>query len=65
MQVIIHFECVARRLHIPAVSHERTENRFPDTGGLRGTLRASKPAFLGRSLPVRRPAHWCLALKSK
>jgi hypothetical protein len=53
---------MARRLHIAAVSHERTENGFPDVGGLRGTLRASKPTFLGRSLPVRRPAPWRLAL---
>jgi hypothetical protein len=65
MQVVSHTECVARRLRLPAVSHERTENGFPDTGGLRGTLRASKPTFLGRSLPVRGPAHWRLALKSK
>lgn len=65
MQVIAHTECVARRLHIPAVSYERTENGFPDAGGLRGTLRASKPTFLGRFLPVRWPAHWRLALKLK
>ena len=62
MQVITHIECVARRLRIPAVSHERTENGLPDAGGLRGTLRASKPSFLGRYLPVRWPAHWHLAL---
>jgi hypothetical protein len=65
MQVITDVERVARQLHIPAVSHERTENGFPDVGGLRGTLRASKPKFLGRYLPVRWPAHWRLALKTK
>jgi hypothetical protein len=46
-------------------NYERTENGFPDAGGLRGTLRASKPPFLGRFLPVRWPAHWRLALKLK
>jgi hypothetical protein len=65
MQVITDVERVARQLHIPAVSHERTENGFPDAGGLRGTLRASKPKFLGRYLPVRWPAHRRLALKTK
>jgi hypothetical protein len=56
---------MARRLRIPVASHERTENGFLDAGGLHGTLRASKPKFLGRYLPVRWPAHRCLALKSK
>jgi hypothetical protein len=65
VQYITHTECLARRLHIAAVSHERAENGFPDLGGFRGTLHASKSTFLGRSLPVRRPAPWRLALKSK
>jgi hypothetical protein len=57
-----HIEYVARQLPIAAASHERVENRFPDAGGLRGALRASGPAFLGRPLPIRRPALWRLAL---
>ena len=43
-------------------SHERIQNGFPDAGGLHSALRASKPTFLGRLLPVRRPAFWRLAL---
>jgi hypothetical protein len=65
MQVMTDIERVARRLRIPSVSHERTENRFFDAGGLHGTLRASKPKFLGRYLPVRWLAHRRLTLKSK
>jgi len=53
---------MARQLRIAVASHERTENRFPDTCGLRSALRASRPAFLGRPLPVRRPTLWCLVL---
>ena len=57
-----HIRCVARQLHIAVASHERTENRFPDARGLCSALRASRPAFLGRPLPVRRPTLWRLAL---
>jgi hypothetical protein len=53
---------VAHRLHIAAASHERIENGFPDAGGLHSALRAGKPAFLGRPLPVRRPILWGLPL---
>jgi len=59
---VTHVTCVARQLHIAVASHERTENRFPDAGGLRSALRASRPSFLGRPLPIRRPALWRLAL---
>jgi hypothetical protein len=57
-----HIEYVARQLPIAAASHERVENRFPDAGGLHSALYTSKPAFLGRPLPGRQPADWCLAL---
>jgi hypothetical protein len=59
---VTHVTCVARQLPIAVASHERTENRFPDAGGLRSALRASRPSFLGRPLPVRRPALWRLTL---
>jgi hypothetical protein len=47
---------------IAVAGYERIQNRFPDVGGLHSTLRASKPAFLGRPLPVCRTALWRLAL---
>jgi hypothetical protein len=50
---------------IAAASYERIENRFPDAGGLRSTLRASRSALLGRLLPVRRPALWSHTLESQ